>query len=105
MALLPPKGLTLPMMSYGGSSLLVTLVAMALLMRVHRETQVELYGSASKESRNSRDSVNRRNTTNDKEAMTDRRRKAMQAARQEERAASRQRSFDANRASSSGGVE
>ncbi|MEE9302217.1 MAG: putative lipid II flippase FtsW [Thiotrichaceae bacterium] len=38
LAVLPPKGLTLPFMSYGGSSLLVTIVAMAILMRVHRET-------------------------------------------------------------------
>jgi cell division protein FtsW len=44
LALLPPKGLTLPLMSYGGSSLLTTLLAMALLMRVHRETQFALYG-------------------------------------------------------------
>ncbi len=44
MALLPPKGLTLPFVSYGGSSLLIAFVAMALLMRVHRETQFALYG-------------------------------------------------------------
>jgi cell division protein FtsW len=36
LAVLPPKGLTLPLMSYGGSSLMITLAALALLMRVHR---------------------------------------------------------------------
>lgn len=44
LAVLPPKGLTLPLMSYGGSSLMVTLAAMALLMRVHRETQLAQFG-------------------------------------------------------------
>ena len=44
LAVLPPKGLTLPMMSYGGSSLMITLAAMALLMRVHRETQLAQFG-------------------------------------------------------------
>lgn len=41
LAVLPPKGLTLPFLSYGGSSLLMTIVAMAILMRVHRETQID----------------------------------------------------------------
>lgn len=44
LAVLPPKGLTLPLMSYGGSSVMVTMMAMALLMRVHRETQFALFG-------------------------------------------------------------
>lgn len=44
LAVLPPKGLTLPLISYGGSSLLMTLVAMALLMRVHRDTQISIFG-------------------------------------------------------------
>lgn len=39
MGILPTKGLTLPLMSYGGSSMLVTLAAMGLLARVHRETR------------------------------------------------------------------
>ncbi|MFN3785581.1 MAG: putative lipid II flippase FtsW [Thiothrix sp.] len=44
LAIFPPKGLTLPLMSYGGSSLLVTLLAIAFLMRVHRETQFAILG-------------------------------------------------------------
>lgn len=44
LAILPPKGLTLPLMSYGGSSLLVVCLAMGLLMRVHRDTQAVLWG-------------------------------------------------------------
>ena len=39
MGVLPTKGLTLPLMSYGGSSLLVTCAALGLLMRVDRETR------------------------------------------------------------------
>ena len=34
---MPTKGLTLPLMSYGGSSLLVTCVAIALLLRIEFE--------------------------------------------------------------------
>ncbi len=37
MGVLPTKGLTLPLMSYGGSSLLVSSVAIGLLLRVHHE--------------------------------------------------------------------
>jgi cell division protein FtsW len=39
MGALPTKGLTLPLMSYGGNSMLVCCIAMALLLRVHREAQ------------------------------------------------------------------
>jgi cell division protein FtsW len=49
LALLPPKGWTLPLSSYGGSSLLVTMMAIALLMRVHRDTQIALFGVSDKE--------------------------------------------------------
>lgn len=38
MGLLPTKGLTLPLMSYGGSSMIVTCVAIALVLRVGYET-------------------------------------------------------------------
>jgi cell division protein FtsW len=39
MGVLPTKGLTLPLMSYGGSSLIVSCAAIGLLMRVDRETR------------------------------------------------------------------
>ncbi len=38
MGLLPTKGLTLPLMSYGGSSLVVCCVAIGLLLRIHYES-------------------------------------------------------------------
>jgi cell division protein FtsW len=41
---LPTKGLTLPLMSYGGSSLLIMCLAIALLMRVDHETRWQLLG-------------------------------------------------------------
>jgi len=37
MGLLPTKGLTLPLISYGGSAMVATLVAMGLVLRVHHE--------------------------------------------------------------------
>ncbi len=37
--LLPTKGLTLPLLSYGGSSMLVTCIAIALLLRIDYETR------------------------------------------------------------------
>jgi len=40
MGLLPTKGLTLPLVSYGGTSLLVTCVALALVLRVDHEARV-----------------------------------------------------------------
>ena len=40
LGLLPTKGLTLPLMSYGGSSILVTLGWLGVLMRIHHEASV-----------------------------------------------------------------
>jgi cell division protein FtsW len=36
MGLLPPKGLTLPMVSYGGSSLVVSMLSIGLLLALSR---------------------------------------------------------------------
>jgi len=44
MGLLPTKGLTLPLMSYGGSSMVVMCVAIALLLRIDSETRTTLDG-------------------------------------------------------------
>ncbi len=41
MGVLPTKGLTLPFMSYGGSSILVMCIAVALLVRIDYETRKE----------------------------------------------------------------
>ena len=40
MGLLPTKGLTLPLMSYGGSSLLICCMSIGLLLRIHYECSV-----------------------------------------------------------------
>jgi cell division protein FtsW len=47
MGVLPTKGLTLPFMSYGRSSLLVTLAWFGMLLRIHHEVTVRGRGSAS----------------------------------------------------------
>jgi cell division protein FtsW len=43
MGLLPTKGLTLPLVSYGGSSLVVTAAAIGLLLRIHYELSADGY--------------------------------------------------------------
>ena len=40
MGMLPTKGLTLPLMSYGGSSLIISCMAIGLLLRIHYECAV-----------------------------------------------------------------
>lgn len=42
--LFPTKGLTLPLMSYGGSSLMATIAAVALLLRTDRENRILMRG-------------------------------------------------------------
>jgi len=46
MGVLPTKGLTLPLMSYGRSSLIVTLAWVGLLLRVYHEASAAGRGSA-----------------------------------------------------------
>ena len=41
---LPTKGLTLPLMSYGGSAILVNLVAIAVVLRIDRENRTLMQG-------------------------------------------------------------
>ncbi len=44
MGILPTKGLTLPLMSYGGSSIVATCIAVALLLRVEHENRFDENG-------------------------------------------------------------
>jgi len=41
MGMLPTKGLTLPLISYGRSSLIITMICISLLLRVHHELAVD----------------------------------------------------------------
>ncbi len=60
LALLPPKGLTLPLISSGGSSLLITMIAISLLMRVHRDTQIARFGVSEKEAQKLKQKMTRK---------------------------------------------
>ena len=44
LGVLPTKGLTLPLMSYGGSAILMNLIAMAIVVRVDRENRALMRG-------------------------------------------------------------
>jgi cell division protein FtsW len=44
MGVLPTKGLTLPFVSYGGSSMLACCIMLGLLLRVERETRAHAWG-------------------------------------------------------------
>jgi len=41
---LPTKGLTLPLMSYGGSAILLNLVALAVVLRIDHENRQLMRG-------------------------------------------------------------
>jgi cell division protein FtsW len=51
MGMLPTKGLTLPLMSYGGSSLIICCMAIGLLLRIHYECGVYTKQAVSQEGR------------------------------------------------------
>jgi len=41
---LPTKGLTLPLMSYGSSAILLNLIALAIVLRVDYENRLLMHG-------------------------------------------------------------
>jgi cell division protein FtsW len=61
MGVLPTKGLTLPLMSYGGSSIVMSCVAVALLLRVSHEHPVEKQPAARRTTTSTREGVHGKN--------------------------------------------
>jgi cell division protein FtsW len=61
MGILPTKGLTLPLISYGRSSLIVTMVAVGMLLRIHHELAVD--AAAPNRRRRKRSAAGRRRRT------------------------------------------
>ncbi|MCD6047682.1 MAG: ftsW [Gammaproteobacteria bacterium] len=59
--LLPTKGLTLPLMSYGGSSVLIMCMVFAVLFRIDYENRLERFGLARNKIRRDLKFVNRKN--------------------------------------------
>lgn len=57
MGLMPTKGLTLPLMSYGGSSLIVSCMAIGLVLRIHCECGEFSKQAVSRESRRQKQTV------------------------------------------------
>lgn len=51
MGLLPTKGLTLPLMSYGGSSLVVVCMSIGLLLRIYKECNVNVIQAVARSTR------------------------------------------------------
>ena len=44
LGLFPTKGLTLPLLSFGGSSILVSVIAIAIVLRIDYENRTNLRG-------------------------------------------------------------
>ena len=44
LGVLPTKGLTLPLLSYGGSAILMNMIAMAIVLRVDIESRAMMRG-------------------------------------------------------------
>ena len=49
LGILPTKGITLPFMSFGGNSILVTCLAIGLLLRIDRENRQQRHGKETTE--------------------------------------------------------